>query len=426
MNNSKFKVKFTLKQHTPIIHFQSDQSGATLRATELKPKFDKFLIENVFQKNKFLYENYLINIDKVAFDYKVKIIPLSEIKFPIINLPKMKNGIQEKDKQGKLKWFSYPNFFANMGDDTGATHKKFSLTTTIQITFNSLNSNLCKIIEKWFPAFLLHENFGTRQSKGFGSFSLDTSDKRYQKNVPSNLLKKSLSFFVEENDYSKVFNSIELLYKTLRGGINQLDRDQNHEYYFKSAMFLYAKENNIIWDKRAIKEKFISKNTLGNEIKKYNSPDILTINESDKIKHFIMRDLLGLSTSQQWGKTFELTKSSNDNISRMKSPLLFKPVKENNGFRVYIILNPIPQEIFGKKFKITTNRHSEELELSFPPIEKAINMHKLLQFVIKINLNVHVDNKFHSFKKYHNVLQDIYAQLLESFIQIIKEQKAQK
>lgn len=26
-----------LKQHTPIIHFQWDQKGATLRATELKP-----------------------------------------------------------------------------------------------------------------------------------------------------------------------------------------------------------------------------------------------------------------------------------------------------------------------------------------------------------------------------------------------------
>ena len=47
MTESKFKVNFTLKQHTPIIHFQSDQSGATLRATELKPKLDSFLIEQL-------------------------------------------------------------------------------------------------------------------------------------------------------------------------------------------------------------------------------------------------------------------------------------------------------------------------------------------------------------------------------------------
>ena len=44
---SRFKVEFTLKQHTPIIHFQSNQTGATLRATELKPKFDRFLLDMV-------------------------------------------------------------------------------------------------------------------------------------------------------------------------------------------------------------------------------------------------------------------------------------------------------------------------------------------------------------------------------------------
>ena len=48
MTESKFKIKFTLKQHTPIIHFQSEQAGATLRATELKPKLDKFLKKYAF------------------------------------------------------------------------------------------------------------------------------------------------------------------------------------------------------------------------------------------------------------------------------------------------------------------------------------------------------------------------------------------
>ena len=43
-----YKLEFTLKQHTPIIHFQHDQEGATLRATEVKPKLDRFIIEKVF------------------------------------------------------------------------------------------------------------------------------------------------------------------------------------------------------------------------------------------------------------------------------------------------------------------------------------------------------------------------------------------
>ena len=33
-----------LKQHTPLIHFQHDQEDATLRASEVKPKLDKYII----------------------------------------------------------------------------------------------------------------------------------------------------------------------------------------------------------------------------------------------------------------------------------------------------------------------------------------------------------------------------------------------
>jgi hypothetical protein len=40
-----YQLKIQLKQHTPIIHFQHDQAGATLRASEVKPKLDRFLIE---------------------------------------------------------------------------------------------------------------------------------------------------------------------------------------------------------------------------------------------------------------------------------------------------------------------------------------------------------------------------------------------
>jgi hypothetical protein len=37
-------LTITLKQHTPLIHFQHSQKGATLRATEVKPKLDRFVL----------------------------------------------------------------------------------------------------------------------------------------------------------------------------------------------------------------------------------------------------------------------------------------------------------------------------------------------------------------------------------------------
>ncbi len=42
--NNAFIFTFHLKQHTPIILFQIEQEGATLIATKLKPKLDRFII----------------------------------------------------------------------------------------------------------------------------------------------------------------------------------------------------------------------------------------------------------------------------------------------------------------------------------------------------------------------------------------------
>ena len=68
------ELKVQLKQHTPIIHFQHDQEGATLRASELKPKLDKYLIEK-FEKENIDYKKWLIGKgEHQALNYKVKII----------------------------------------------------------------------------------------------------------------------------------------------------------------------------------------------------------------------------------------------------------------------------------------------------------------------------------------------------------------
>ena len=39
------RLIFELIQHTPIIHFQAKDMGATLRASEVKPKLDKFILK---------------------------------------------------------------------------------------------------------------------------------------------------------------------------------------------------------------------------------------------------------------------------------------------------------------------------------------------------------------------------------------------
>ena len=47
-----YTLTIKLKQHTPLIHFQHDQDGATLRASEVKPKLDKYILGKLNQEEK--------------------------------------------------------------------------------------------------------------------------------------------------------------------------------------------------------------------------------------------------------------------------------------------------------------------------------------------------------------------------------------
>ena len=41
----RFQKTYTLLPQSPLIHFQSEQPGAALRATEVKPKLDKYALK---------------------------------------------------------------------------------------------------------------------------------------------------------------------------------------------------------------------------------------------------------------------------------------------------------------------------------------------------------------------------------------------
>ena len=69
-----------LKQHTPMIHFQHNESGATLRASEVKPLLDKFILTKLRNgdiREGRLYakkNNWLIDNEKnYALNYKLSI-----------------------------------------------------------------------------------------------------------------------------------------------------------------------------------------------------------------------------------------------------------------------------------------------------------------------------------------------------------------
>ena len=69
----EFSRSYTLQASTPLIHFQHSEPGATLRATEAKPKLDRFLKRKA--KNE-IKKSWLIG-ESEALNYKMRIVSRS-------------------------------------------------------------------------------------------------------------------------------------------------------------------------------------------------------------------------------------------------------------------------------------------------------------------------------------------------------------
>ncbi|HET54724.1 MAG TPA: hypothetical protein ENN33_05850 [Ignavibacteria bacterium] len=512
---SDYKLIFKLKQHTPIIHFQHEQHGATLRASELKPKLDKFLIENSFggilkfdSYREFLIgdtksiEKGLKEIDnnssiqdkentkteylqelKLAFDYKLSISSMNSKRF-LLGFPRKQYIKDNKSKIAnyKLLWDNqFPNYFGNMKKEGEVKEPKEFIVNKKIIDGEIIvfDHDLRKRISDRLIEFFFLNNFGTRQNKGFGSFEvieiegvkpklpektdeypffdinladINMNTRFYNPNnstyLPKSIgnkkveLKKKFNSLLKEKLYESeneiqylfkihnLFYRMELFYKTLRSGINIPNK-----LYFKSLMFQYAKRltPSQQWDKRTIREHFY-KNFTGYKnllAKTYSNESTLKFSptgnhEKDKL---LFRDLLGLSSMQQWRFydndtiTKEGKKKINDQvvIQRFKSPITFKPIEiEENLFRVYIFCHPIPEEYLGEKIHMNSTKFSKgnPLELKIPEqfdvCEYLFNAITL--FILQENDSEYYEDHFKQYVDNSNseeskYLLDIFSQL---------------
>jgi len=388
-----FTVK--LKQHTPLIHFQHDQAGATLRATEVKAKLDKFLINKKGGWNDVPASWKILTGAKEnpeALDYKIR-INTGEIVYEDIEKKRF------DPRKGKEVTDTFPCFFANLGEKDAKEQKRFSYSRgDIEVKFFAFNQELLDFIQQNSNEFFIRHNFGSRQSKGFGCFlpvDLNMSQ------VPSDFY----YFTVNSNNDRTIFATIDLFYKTLRGGVNGASHPQQQGFekgiYLKPMIFLYAAsdENKIEWEKRAIKQQLfkskLNKHQIDHPLEPNFEPSPLH-HEAGEKRARIVRDWLGLSTDQTWKdypqdrrdeqiKKIEVDKAGKekaekDAIARMKSPLLFKPVKINNReCRVYFCAEnkaEVVNTFKNARFKITSNS-SGNLTLD---VWKEFDLNNFLEF----------------------------------------------
>lgn len=412
------KLEVKLKQHTPLIHFQHDQEGATLRASEVKPKLDRFILGKLSPEERQIGENQgwiKSKNGKTWLDYKLRV----EAKD---NKPEeyllASYNIREQDvnalREHNINAISNTPFFAqekqnnaiirshNPQIEWDIIEKKGLLTKDeICLTFCAKESGLTRIISEQIQSFFVANNFGTRQSKGFGSFTvtdLKCDKQEYKLRNVEDLLKESFIFVYKKHvvvhGISSIFSTINNDYKLLKSGRTRP--------YAKSKLMLYADSinANIGWDKKYIK---VNTNNCfqKNDNERYIlqcRPENRRESYSEKDEYLFYRALIGLV--EQFEFLLEnpvrqnakmIVKVSNQDIQRFQSPILFKVIDDH----VYLVGNEIPESILNKPFSFLVNFQGDTAFRNEPVSEdgssiltpESFSLKKFIAFAMNNNTN---------------------------------------
>lgn len=419
------KIVVQLVQDTPMWHFQGAFDDCCLRATEVKPKLDRFLLAKL-DKGKLsvngcaltsrddVPSTWWANEDKAAFNYKMRISAESRsiIESQVPDLDR-RTGQQKTDRNGKPVFRNlYPIYFARVGaDETG--DMELVKMSGIRVELIVSDDRLAECIEPIIPAFFASHSFGARQDKGFGCFRVSGAGST------GKLSGASYYFIVpacnnSEDKYQSLFQHINYFHKVIRSGVNE------RGCYVKSMMYHYAKDKGDDWDKPVIRTAFNFKNVLyrficgdvhidelydmdrrkvtnrdgGLKPVRSNLSNEYKRNRELMGKKNLYRDALGLSTSQDWisyGNKVKTSLHGNENEEvRFKSPVDYRPVPTTDGgFIVYIIIHELPDELRQARFDISCDKSRERLEEM--KISDAISISDYFEFIYDNTWRVELD-----------------------------------
>lgn len=374
------KIQFKLQAQTPMIHFQADEPGATLRGSEVKPKLDRFLIRKLlisefgkddpanFAEIKKRHGDYFIDPEHDALDYKISFA----------------------DNRGRSVLLdTYSIYCWNMG--VPENEKKKGLWTDPECSILCFNENLIELIRNNIEAFFLVTNFGTMQDKGFGSFlpetlgfgeSLGDKEKKIVAECLNMATGRTNCYIIEFKNNSKeeitkkvkngkawekcptnyaatMFDEVKMFYSILKSGYNF--RGYSRSYLFQ-YMHKYCKINN---EKAWMKQTGIMtvKSKPENE-KKYD--------RQDKDPKYL-RAFLGT------GETLDIKnnniKIKGENRERVQSIMLFKVISNC----VFISCYDIPDDMYDTTFIFTGNNKTRPINTPAKEQLKNFSIDDLLE-----------------------------------------------
>lgn len=288
------KLEITLKQHTPLIHFQHDQEGATLRASEVKPKLDKFILTKLGEKP--THEQIIVGMEKAvdekkdfeqldfyekgrliakgqdwligkgeypALDYKISISIIdSTTKKVFLKETESETKWDNKQRRNVTKHFlkyvnkesgrleDFPFLLANMGGkEENEELINLILYDKLKMVLKSNQDKLLSdVIKVHLATFFANLNFGQRTTKGFGSFTVSQIDnneiewdQEFENYFPdrTQLMEFTLDGACDDLDKQyRLFKTIDFYWRVLKSGINYTRRfiDNEGDLFMKHDM----------------------------------------------------------------------------------------------------------------------------------------------------------------------------------------------
>ena len=372
-----WQKEYKLVQHTPLIHFQHSEPHACLRATEVKPKLDRFLIEQLEKDDRFgdgRWKKWFVGDgSQQSFDYMMRITPNSE---QVERTQSIENGIERAIARAEHRSPNaslheiHKNYFGNMASGNNIQDTVQAIQETFKeslfykdgltLTIRCFIPELLTLIDEHIRGFFMMHNFGTRQRKGFGSFTVDIST---EPNAPKgfDLVRKYCpnAYYCKLDDNvsaDALLNAVWVLSAFLKSGFNRGEGN-----YVRGFVFRYFQrgKNPLANDKAFVKQKVLlnvyDEKTPGEHRRFY----------GNNVRCRYVRGLLGTNENSRFCRdpnahtpVYDIYTHSAEGIERFPSPLLFKPI----GKFVFILPQKMPDEIFGSEFYILEKKQEEEYD----------------------------------------------------------------
>ena len=376
-----WQKEYKLVQHTPLIHFQHSEPHACLRATEVKPKLDRFLIEQLEKDDRFgdgRWKKWFVGDgSQQSFDYMMRITPNSE---QVERTQSIENGIERAIARAEHRPPNaslheiHKNYFGNMASGNNIQDTVQAIQETFKeslfykdgltLTIRCFIPELLTLIDEHIRGFFMMHNFGTRQRKGFGSFTVDINT---EPNAPKgfDLVRKYCpnAYYCKLDDNvsaDALLDAVWVLSAFLKSGFNRGEGNYVRGFVFR---YFQREKNPLANDKAFVKQKVLlnvyNEATRGEHLHPY----------GNNVRYRYVRGLLGTNENSRFclnprsqirrdHTVHNIYIHSAEGIERFPSPLLFKPI----GKFVFILPQKMPDKIFGSEFYILKKKQEEEYD----------------------------------------------------------------